>query len=996
MLKYICSSIFLLSITLSNIRAQDLRFKHLGVNDGLSQSTVHCIYQDSKGFIWLGTGDGLNRYDGYQFEVFKHNNTDSFSISNNTVRNIIEDNNGNLWVGTDGGVNKLDRLTNRFTTILVEKNIGAAPLFIDEKTVLWFWVHGKGLASYDIANQHLTPFYSKTKNGSLSFATTSVTHATKPDSKRKCYLASNNGLMILSLSTAIPKITQDPVFIKEKQACNQILEDGNVLWITSTEGIIKYDIKKKRIDHYPNVKNVGPVIKDKHEQIWVGSCSNGLFKYDETSNTFKHIYADPSIKKESYSSNLVKSLLCDKSGNLWIGTDGTGIDLYSPNKYKFKHYNTETYFAKGKPQSNFIKCFTEDGKGNLWVGTLKGIDILDTLNNSISPLQINTSIPHILYTDNDGSVWIGTDKGLFIYDLHKKTFAVLNNLDPTVLCIIRTSSQELIIGTQEGVFKAYKKSNFKYFFERISELRNLKTFSLFEDSEKQIWAGTVGGIFKTNNHNYFMKAKPTTINNTINVYGKCFAEDKQGAIWVATNKGLLKINPNNSDKLYTLKDGLPDLMTYGVIADSSGNLWISSNKGLSCFNTQSEQFRNYDVSDGLQSYEYNSSAFYKSKNEQFYFGGINGFNTFNPTAIKDNPITPSIALTKLKLFDIDLDTSADFSEIKKITLRPSENILSFEFTALEFTDMVKNKYAYKMEGIDEDWVYAGSRNFARYANIIPGNYIFKVKATNNDGIWSNEKILLNITLLPPWWQRWWAVALMLTFLIASFVITIRYLSTRELKKQVNLLEKKQAINQERTRISKDMHDDLGSGLSSIAIMSGLLKQQLGSEKSAEKHLEKIAQTASDLVDNMSHIIWAMNPENDHINDLIAYTRQYALDFFENSPLSCEIDFPDNLPNLQLSQEARRNIFLVVKESLNNVLKHATASNVTLQLRVVNHYLELHITDNGIGFDINTIRPFSNGLRNMRKRMKQISGTYTIKSSIACGTVTIITVPLGFV
>ena len=472
---------------------------------------------------------------------------------------------------------------------------------------------------------------------------------------------------------------------------------------------------------------------------------------------------------------------------------------------------------------------------------------------------------------------------------------------------------------------------------------------------------------------------------------KCIAEDTNRKIlWMASEIGLIKYFPlTHKYTFINTENGLSNNHLYAIIIDEKGNLWMSSNKGLMRYYPQTGIVESFDESDGLQSNEFNTGSYYKTQNGELFFGGIKGFNSFFSTDIKTNLNCPKIALTEFNLFDKPYHEKINCSSLNEVSLRYFENTVSFEFVALEFTNSSKNEYVYMLVGEDKDWVNSGTKRDARYAGLKPGKYFFKVKACNNDRIWGEEKTLLIVFINEPWWQTWWFIVITVASIILIVLIIIRIFIDRKLLEQKRIIEKQKAVQEERSRISKDMHDDIGSGLSKIAIMSELMKSKFGKENinELEKNVDKISVTASDLVDNMSQIVWAMNPQNDTLENLMAYIREFSLDYFDDFHMKCTIDFPDEISSAKLSQQVRRNIFLVVKETLNNTMKHAAAQNVYILFQNFSDHFLITISDDGKGFDDANTHRFGNGLCNMKKRMEDIGGKFSIESKIGEGSKT---------
>jgi len=419
--------------------------------------------------------------------------------------------------------------------------------------------------------------------------------------------------------------------------------------------------------------------------------------------------------------------------------------------------------------------------------------------------------------------------------------------------------------------------------------------------------------------------------------------------------------------------GMANSYIYGVLEDEQHNFWMSTNMGLCFFNRRDNTFQNYTAKDGLQSNEFNTQAFYKGPSGTIYFGGIKGFNWFNPKTIKTTATTnPGVAITAINIDDKAYVKNEAFAKNKTLSLPYDQNNLSFQFAALDFTKPQANKVKFILENWDKKWVTSVDKN-VRYTHLLPGNYLLKVKAANSDGVWSTEERLTIIVNAPFWKKTWFYIACGISFLAGIIYITY-IVSQQKIKKRIRQLEKQHAIDAERNRISRDMHDEIGSGLTHIALLSELIQTQQKTDVAIKTDLGSISVAARKLVESMSEIIWALNPQNDSLENLLSYLREQMQQHFEPFELSLKIVFPDDVPPVKLSNEQRRNLYLVTKEALNNVMKHSRAQIVNLVLEIEMNQLIFRVCDDGVGLPDTVSRPTGNGLKNMRKRMEDIGGT----------------------
>ncbi len=481
----------------------------------------------------------------------------------------------------------------------------------------------------------------------------------------------------------------------------------------------------------------------------------------------------------------------------------------------------------------------------------------------------------------------------------------------------------------------------------------------------------------------FVSGQTNGINNStvISLY-----EDSAGVLWIGTYGGGLNRydRTGNSWQHITETNGLPNDVIYGILPDAHGNLWLPTNKGLARYTPSSGAVRVFDVSDGLQGNEFNQGAHFRSNRGEFFLGGINGFNAFYPDSISDNLVVPPVYLTSFRVFDRTFPLPRALSTIRDIELPHDRNSLSFEFVALNYTSPGKNQYAYKLEGLDEHWIEAGTRRYVSYTNLDPGRYTLRVRASNNDGVWNDEGTTLAITIVPPYWRTWW-----FRILVAAAIAGILFLMYRY---RVNkLLE----IERIRTSIATDLHDDIGSSLTEIALYSDVGLRELRRKKNpltmsgderekVSSLLTEIGSTSRSLIDAMNDIVWSIDPKNDSFEFLLLRMKVHATKMLEAKGINYDINIPAALSSLRLPLNFRRRFFLIYKEALNNILRHARPHRVVLTLNREARMLVMTVADDGIGFDPREGGQ-GNGLLNMRQRAHSLGGELTIASAPGVGT-----------
>ena len=1001
MSKFVSYTLFLLYFV-SNVGAEnkELHIRHYSVNEGLSQSSVYSILQDKIGFLWIGTGDGLNKFDGYKFTTFKHQNDNESSLDNNTIRGLLEDSLGKIWIGTELGLNVYDPLTDKISRIFIKNLKGNVlnainPLGFSGNNI-WIWRRGDGIMTYNLKDKKLKLISAKDKI---------ITESRSAyEGKFVWYMRSGNILCKLNFTDA--SITEFPLISLPKDNFTFAIHKnlaGNIVLCTSN-GLFEFNIKKKalkEITYCLHTKIIHDIIQDSKGNNVVAIENEGLYIFNPSWKFLEtHKNEDWNLVRNGFSFNSIIGFFKDKSGNIWFGTDGDGLFKLGSNEIKFNHVSTKT-FNPFTLKTNFVKCFDIDDNGTLWVGSYNyGFSEINLHKDAVKtylPSDKKESSPqnntiNSIITDENG-LWVGTRAGLYFFDVRSHQFKKIKqeglSVDHNIFYLYKKKNNEIIVSSQGRIFKLIK--------GEVPHLEVItttyKVISIIENENDLILGYAKNGFNILRNGKIIIPEllKNLTFQRT-SFNG--FHIDNKNCIWAATDIGLVKLSSKyDLLNLYDVKNGLPDNFIYGILQDNQENLWLSSNKGLSVFNPRNESFRNFTLDDGIQSYEFNTGAYYKSKDGEMFFGGVNGFNYFNPDSLTYNNNVPKLALTDFKVFDqpIKLDTAIE--QKKQIILNYDENTISFEFAGLEFSNSERNQYSSKLEGMDKNWYYSGTKRFIRYSNIQPGVYHLWLKASNNDGKWSKPKKIISIHILAPFWQKEWFLFILIALLIGITLILARYYFTKKLKKRQLVLERRNEIEKIRNRISRDIHDDIGAGLTKIAMISQMAKFDINQNKNIDDKLNSLTLSARHLNERLQEIVWAMNPRYDDLNSLVAFLRSYASDYLENTNFEPVFDFPENIPTISLSPDLRRNLFLCFKEALNNTMKYSSATSLEISVGIENNNFNLFLKDNGIGFDKNEIRSCSNGLFNMQKRMEEINGSFLISSKKGNGTYIQISFPL---
>ena len=844
----------------TQIIPQELPFGHLSVEDGLSNNIINCIHQDQFGFLWFGTEDGLNRYDGYELKIYRHNPEDINSIPNNSVWSIFEDHSGFLWIGTNSSeISRYDYKTDKFTNWEIEsssnKQNRITSIYEDQNGSLWIGTYKDGLYRYNLSTSKMDHWLYKSNNqnslsnnyitsiledniGDLWIGTYNGLNKYNPGSDNNCFIQFFN-------------VPRNPNSIGSNLiwSLTQSKLDKNIIWISTVNGLSEYNLVKKtftniRLHNNNNIQfgnSTGPVSEelDGNEKIlWIATYG-GLVRLNLSDNTYERFINNNKNPLE-ISGNHINYLIRDNSNVLWIATD-KGLSFISIKKVKF-NYSFQSPALKNSInmlKKKSIKAITQTSDKTLWLGTEQGLYFTDingsetssevSSNSDLKDLNVWTIAP-----GNSNDLWIGTyGQGIKKLDINTKklkswlfedTSKRFKNLSLNFVKTILQDRNGMVwigfwgpgltrLNPQTGQFQNWLNDE----NDSLSLSYN-DVWIIFEDSRGRIWIGTNGGglnlytdidggkfyNWSEGNGPFSQLKSENKITHSLNdncIYSICETKkrkssvnSKETVLWIGTGSGLnrftLKDSPgismntiNDKDieyevKYFTTNEGLPDNSIKSILEDEEGNLWLGTNQGISFFKVNEGTFINYTNYDGLNGNEFNYSSAFETPDGLMLFGSTMGLNVFDPKKIRQSNFSPQVIITKFSIFNKEVPINrrsplkTNLASTKEIILSHNQNVLSFEFSSLDYNSPPSNQYSYIMEGFDNDWIYSGSRHFAAYTNLDPGSYIFRVKATNSDGVWSKKEALLKILINPPWWKTGWAYTTYI-FLIVSGLFTIR-------------------------------------------------------------------------------------------------------------------------------------------------------------------------------------------------------------------------------
>jgi ligand-binding sensor domain-containing protein/signal transduction histidine kinase len=1081
MIKRAIFCIFLLF--LANIiwsQNKQMRFRHLDIEDGLSLSSVYTIFQDSKGFMWFGTEDGLNRYDGKNFRIFRPDASNTNSISHKWIDQIYEDKSGLLWFGSRGGLTSFNPQKEIFTQYKNAKEKGkklsndtVTCLLEDKEKLLWVGTFS-GLNKIDLKTGNSTLF--NFKNNNLSGLNERINTLIQVGND-VIMIGTNTGLY--SYEVRSDKFSKLELNI-EGNASIQIVSMVNGkdrVWLGTNIGLISYfpgtkttklhTIPPSHFNSAPN-QTIENIFAKNDEEIWVGAV-DGLYKFNKPEELFEaYVYA--ADVSNSQSINPVKPIKEDENGNIWYGTFGEGLYIISKEGQIINYKNNPG--DQKSISTNSVNCMYQDRAGLHWLGTFGGgLNIYDPVSHKFdliknNPNNINSLSSNFVWSMMeafDGSIWIGTNStGISKY--HPKTGKFVhytpnpndpNSLsNPTIRYIFQDSKGGIWIATDGGGLNKYipQTNSFKQYRYSTNDSTTISSDyirGIYEDSKGMLWIGTLNGLNKLNpnngkftrflnnplnnnslSHNYIYTGIKEDKNgnlwvgtiggglNKLNLENGTFKsyqnipgdseslsdnmvfwiyEDNNGYIWVATNSKLCRFNPKTEKfKSFGSKEGLPNEVIYGILPDEDNNIWLSTNYGLCRFNLKDFTTKNYDINDGLQSNEFNGGALHLGKSGKLYFGGVYGLNIIDPKKLKVTKNKTEIVISKLGVFGKEVQVvdpekleilKNDLYEVvekndqyffhesvsytKKIVLDYDHNFFSLEFAALNTSLPDKVQYAYRMENLDKGWNYSGSRNFVSYVRLKPGNYTFRVKAQNADGLWSESITELKIKIKYPFWQSWWFIALEIFITFNLFMLIYRYLlksKTNKLLKaqneeisKVNLQLSESEKNLKELNATKDkffsiISHDLKNPFSSLLSMSESVSEnfQHFDEEDKLTVFNKIHESVKHIYSLLNNLLtWSRAQQAKHdfvpvefnLSKLIEINTNLNKLAAEKKGIKILTDYDENIKafaDMQMINTVLRNL-------INNAVKFsAKGDTIEIVAKKENSHIEISVKDQGTG------------------------------------------------
>lgn len=980
-----------------------IKLQNISIDDGLSQGYVSRVLQDKTGYLWIATSDGLNRYDGYEFVVYR-NGPDNRSIASNQIKKMCLDREGRLWITfAQGGLDMFDRHSGTFVHVIP---IGSRPITTDPDGFSFLGPYRNGVTF--IRNRQLFGVDAGFRIRPLSTATNSAkpVWGIMPD----IHTTANGRIWLLDVRSSLYELHIDTTanqyrFVghsvpaalvpgNTRKECRQFFavdESNGLVYFQQYNNFYRLNTQTGVTDLFMQHTGFWTFLfsaVDHNGNIWFSNYGK-LYFIDVAARKGWFIEsADRDIEKKNVSTD--GACYLDDAGNIWVCTLGYGLTKINLRNASFHHVKRESAI-------NFSskKIYTSV-RGDLRVTPWEGEDCLfDTLQKKLvpselqfgdnGPLKNGRPIPFYPFTPGSGKIPadILEHGNYYLRPMHNSHICLIEP-DRNFVAVLYKEQQivyecpyllapghQVWFVAENKFLRSLNLSSGRYGNMPLPAQAGLAREAIARDRSGNIWLAAENGIcvydvgtgkWRTYLHNKNGGLQPGSI--------LCFffsADDPEHAWAGFEGKGFCKMNiKTGACRYYTMDNGLPNNVVYGIMQDKPGSLWMSTNSGLSSYNTKSNQFRNYTFEDGLQSNEFNRYCFAQSPSGAMLFGGVNGVNYFNAA-----DITSRKSETRVWLTDMFVNGKA-VSSNREMNLAHDENMIAFRFALSDLTNPKQNQFTYKLEGIDPDWSRMSTEHNAVYTYLPPGDYVFRVKAINRDGIGAGNEIRFPFNIATPWWQTWWFRTLLVLIAGATIYGLYRY--------RLNQVLRVQAM---RNRISADMHDEIGSTLSSISFYSQALLMQNPDEEQRSV-LEKIKSNAQDVQDGLSDIVWSVKADMDSFENLLIRMQRVGNELFEPKNILLHFNADPKLKNLNIDMMTRKNFYLIFKEALHNAAKYAQCSNVWIDIQVNRQQVVMKIRDDGKGFDTTT-KSNGNGLGNMRQRATSIKGDLEIHSGPGKGT-----------
>jgi signal transduction histidine kinase/ligand-binding sensor domain-containing protein len=1037
-IRHLYLTILFLWLVVVHGRGQTFRVDHIGVAQGLTQGSVYHMLKDSRGFMWFGTQDGLNQYDGHNFRIFHPAAVGGAAHRGNRIKaagsirginifGIVETPDGAIWVGTEEGLNRYDREHDQFSCFKFESRLTkrllssrTLPFYADAHELLYL-SDAEGLVSLNwrtLKKHVLNPTLKPAQEYDLQSSTVRTPagdvwlHAAKGVIRynireRSIHTYFGNGP---TNETGAPT----PIF-------SFYIDKDQIAWLGTATTLIRFDHRSCDYKSYQlgTIRTLSPVYslaEDQSGLLWMGTQAHGLLYFDKHTRTFGAVthFTNDNHRLKNYE---ISKVYVDDQNIVWANVDPDGLARVIPNSFLFSgmlksRQPSDPNLEVTRLLSNYsVRAFLEETPRRVWVATEKGINVFDPVTRQIvdrhlvdverSTLPMHNFIKS-LYRDWSGTIWVGSIGGAMRYRPATRAFETvpfpqtINSLVAAnyVRNLVSIDTTTLAAATEDGIFTLNTDTH-TWTVEAALPHQNLFCFQ-FDRGTRQLWVGTYLHGFSVfqlppKGQKGHWKLLRTGLSGSTVLH---FQDDpSRNTVWISTDRGLVAYNRQTKQiRLFGEHQGLANSFVYGSLRDEKGAVWISTNRGLSRLDAAQNQFTNFKLTDGLQGYEYNGNALLKASDGQLYFGGVDGFNHFRPETYHTNRLNPRVHVYNFNVNEEPFRPDNRYvGELNAIDLNYRQNTLSLEFAALDFLSTGNNTYQYQLRGYDENWVQAGERNYVRYPNLPPGDYTFQVKAANKDNHWSNYVRQLHISISPPFWRT---IPFILVFISLLAGGAFWYVHRREALIRTKEAERlKLAYDiQEQTKksIARDLHDEIGTRLATLKLYTTQLVQHTPESSDIRSIKANMFGLINDTISDVRTLLRKLDPRTLEQHGYIAAVEELfgRINATEAIQMSLTVI---QAPN-RLSKNTGLMLYRITQELVNNSLKHANAAQINLTVNAHDQSLNLDYTDNGQGFDYeHSVQGL--GIGNIESRVAMLDGKITWQSGPGRGTRAMIDIPL---
>jgi len=968
---------------------EDYLVRNWQTEDGLPDNTVTAIQQTGDGYLWIGTFNGLVRFDGVQFKVFDSVNTPALPSSR--ILSLSVDKEDTLWIGMEGG--GLARFKDdRFTPFFLGERHASediTSLFQETNGTVWANVGGHGVAQIQPSNLDFVKVYELT-NGVGQEMVNQLT----ADPAARDWIMARNDILTFRGGSWFSRPSQVPPSGTEIIAVQR--SHNGAAWIAHPRSLSRLDVDGSERVTYPwggefSSALVTTLLEDHTGKIWVGTLNNGLFD-----STAPGVFA-PVISTGPLSQNVISAVFEDRDGAIWVGSYRGGL-------FRIKPRHVTTMMPPGAGEVNVqTVCVASDGA--VWLGT-GGAGLYRYLGDKFTRFTEASGLSnqHVcaVFEDSRTNLWVGTWGGLFLREGENFHLVSQPLIPERVLALYEDRSGDLWVGGYGGIVRKHG-TNWTL-FTTANGLSHPDVRVMAEDREGNLWVGTAGGGLDCLRDGQFIHYDET----------KGFAPkmvlalhvDHDNTLWIGTIGVGLTAFKDGKFTTYTTQDGLADNVIGGIIEDKLGNLWLSSQNGILRVSikdlTHYERGRtsplpcfSLSVGDGLSTPMCSGAGqpvAARAADGQLWVPNMKAVAVINPALMQPHNAIPSVVIEEVSVDGKDFPPQFDVP----LQVPYGRSRFEFHYTALGLPVPEAVRFRYRLTGFDKEWVDAGVRRYAYYGQLPPGRYDFRVMAAGSDGIWHEAPTPLGLVVVPHLWElRWFQVLAGMVF-VAVLGGAISLNERRKLRRRLERAEMQQALENERRRISRDLHDDIGARLTEIALMGEVARRSAHTTDAMENQLGGMTYKVRELINAMEEVIWTVNPRNDSLVGMATFLCDYTERFLSSAQIGCRLEVAENLPKITLGAQVRHNLLLAVKEALNNAVKHAQANTVWLRIHMEDNSFRVEVADDGRGLEPQDSGRIGNGLQNMRARMESVQGSVEFLSMPGSGTRVIFKMPLNLV